>query len=395
MKKLILNLAILLSSSLTYAAYFQADLKSSTTDETMGTHIIIAGKGLEVGDQWLTAAHTQAMIFAARQKHGRIRLISAIDDMSTYNKKITTWGYQNISVFQETMTGSKIVKLIVANQKIASIDFVGHNGAFLGFALENYTQRFFLPQVDQLKAYKSQFAADSYIRIMGCNTGWQLAPYMAQTLGVPASGTFTFADIQAMFTPNTWFFNDVGRYPEGSKKLSLNSISFAQPTTCNYGGGCLRLKIVEIAYQGKHGTYQGTLPFAKYFCGSLDTNSCARRAALSMKTMISESSMAEKPTLDQYSKVVAESMCSSWKDVNRRAVCQNNVIQHLKGTKTLAASYNPIDEKALSCNFKACSQKITCAADGTSCVMEGLKTATPSTTFTDEVNFYKLGFSLL
>ena len=396
MKKIfiILLLAISAYHQSASAAYFQADLATENSDDQIGTHLIIAGRGLEVGDQWLSIAHTQALMFKDKSKHGRIRLISGIDNINTYNTKITKWGYQNIKVYNETMTGSRVVQRISDIEKIASIDFVGHNGAFMGFALEGYSDRFFLSTVDQLATQKSKFTKDSFVRIMGCNTGWKLAPYMAKVLNVPVAGTFTFADVQALFDPATWYYNDVGRFPEGSKTVLVNNVSFKKPYACSGGGGCLRLKPVSIAYAGKHGSYSGTLPFIKYFCGNLDSNECARRAAVGVSTVIGSTVIDRKPSLINYAVSVSEMMCSSWKDLNRRQLCQKNVVNHMTEIKLLNSDYNPIDEPLLFCNFKICAFTETTNDKGQS-ILVGIKPVGKATTFVDEINFYKNGFNLL
>lgn len=392
MKNLILTLIVFLSLGKAKADYFQADLKSTNVDPSMGVHLIIAGKGMEVGDQWLTAAHTQAMIFNDKAKHGPIRLISAIDDKSTFATKLARWGYENVQVFNQTMNDARVVKLISLNSKISSLDFIGHNGVFLGFALEDYSNRFYKTSVDLLKATRGNFTADSYIRIMGCNTGWILAPYFAEAMSVPVSGTFTFADIQDLFTDNIWYYNDEGRHPEKVKVITQNLVSFSKPENCLYAGGCKRLKPVTISYAGKHGSYSGTVPFPKYFCGSLSINDCARRAALSVTTQVSTVGIKNKPTALEYQKVVSDLLCSSWQDLSKRAQCQKSVTDHLSGIKSVSPAFTTITDPLLVCNFKTCESKVS-TIDGKT-VMQGVFNKV-STTFYDELNFYKLGFSLL
>lgn len=397
MPKVTLFFSVVLSTLLAQAAYFQADLKSPTADPNVGVHLIISGFGgpanETVGDQWMTIAHTQALVFNDKTKHGPIRLISYIDNASTYQKKLSAWNYQNVKVMNQVMTGSRIVNLIGQNEKIASIDFIGHNGAFMGLALEDYSNRFYLNDVKSLAAYKSKFTADSFIRIMGCNTGWYLAPQMSQMLGVPTSGTFTYADIQDIFTPMTWYYHDEGRFPKGAKVMAQNSLSYSAPMTCTYAGGCKRLKVVSISYAGQRGTYIGTLPFAKYFCGSMNMNDCARRAALSVSTNISASFVSDKPTAAQFAEGVSEAMCNSWQDLSRRAACVKAVTNHLNGVQTLSPTFKTIDEKVLTCSFKSCDSKVIVDQKGQN-VLTGIFTK-PSTAFVDELNFYKLGFSLI
>ncbi len=389
MKKLIVFFCGALLSTSVYADYFAAELKTPDENPNMGAHLIIAGKGLEVVDQWLIAAQTQALIYKDRKNHGPIKIISAIDKPS-YADYIKNWGYSNARVFKQTMTGQRVVDLISEHQKIASIDFIGHNGAIKGLALEDYDNRFFLDSVKLLTPLKSRFTADSFIRVMGCNTGWNLAPALANALNVPAAGTFTFADIQKLHETNVWYYNDTGRFP-GGKFNNVNSISYSEPIACKNLGGCLRLKPVSISYQGKHGTYQGTLPFMKFFCGNISTNDCARRMAKSTQYLIGVNNLQNKPAQNLYMETISDHFCSSWLDANKRITCQRQIISHLSGAKSVDTKFKTVSETMLTCDSKKCAFKTNC--DSGTCVLEA-DISKPSTTTFDELNMYKLGYDL-
>lgn len=376
----------------TQASYFKGKLSTQNDNEALGAHLIIAGKGLEIGDQWLTIAHTQALIFKDKAQHGPIILIAAIDKPS-YQEKLKDWGYTDIKVYNQTFTGDRLIEQIAQISRISSIDYIGHNGALYGLALEDYNNRFFLTHAEKLAAYKNKFTPDSYIRLMGCNTGWNLAPKMAELLNVPVAGSFTFADIQDLYNDGSWYYHDKGRYPEGAKHDSVNRSSYTTPTSCQHQAGCSRLKVVTIPYQGKHGTYKMTLPFLKFFCGNLDRERCTTRMAKSVSTLISSTSVLQKPNLAQYSEIVADNMCNSWLDFNRRQDCFQKVMDHMSDKKTLPAAFNTINDKLLSCTTKTCLFKKDCSSG--SCVMEGTDTGKPSTTFVDELNLYKEGFRYL
>lgn len=375
------------------AAYFQADLSANNDDVSMGTHIIIVGKGIEVGDLWLPIAHAQALTFKDKKNHGPIKMIAAIDKPDTFNKKLSDWGYRNVKVYNKTMTGTDIVNMIGQNEKISSIDFIGHNGAFLGFALEGYDYRMFLKHVDLMKSFKHKFTKDSYIRILGCNTGWSLAPYMAEQLGVPTAGTFTSADIQILMNDNQWYIDVTSLQPKGASRIKTNTNDFSEPLNCTYGAGCVRLKTIPIQYSGKRGSYKGTVPFLKYFCGSVNSDDCARRAALSVLTNFGQSAGTDNQlTIDNYSTAVSDIMCVAWKDHNAYRDCLTKVKVHMKGNISLPKTYTTALSPMLVCNFKKCETKSRW--DGANNIMEGIFTK-PSTTFVDELDFYKRGFELI
>jgi hypothetical protein len=385
LKQLTLPLFIILTAfaNTTMADYFQADLPSVDSNASLGTHLIITGKGLEVGDQWLRAAHTQALVFKSRTQHGPIRLIGAIENSESISA-LKNWGYKNIQIFNQIYTGLALVKQIKQVPLVASIDMIGHNGAMLGFALENYENRFFLNEVKALEGMAKKMSPLSFVRVMGCNTGWNLAPALAKALAVPVGGTFTFADIQKVHESNDWFFHDEGRFP-GGQFLSTNTISTLEPISCIRDGGCMRLKPVHIPYQGVHGSYAGTVPFMKTFCGQLKAANCQMRMALSMHYAVSVVSHEKLPD-------VADHFCPGYKDAQKRIECKNKVIDHMLGRRALAKNYSTSSGPTVQCSLYKCDIVKDCSSG--SCIMRGQNTVN-STTFVHELDAYINGYTLL
>lgn len=373
------------------ASYFQADLPTSTADSHEGTHLIVSGKGLEVDDQWLRAAHTQALLFKDRKIHGPIRLIGAIENSETINR-LNKWGYTNIQVFEKTFTGVRLISRFSQVQKIASIDMIGHNGAILGFVLEDYSNRFYLDDASNMASLASKMSDKSFVRIMGCNTGWNLAPKVAANLKVPVAGTFTFADIQKLHETKDWYFNDEGRYPDGIF-LRRNEVSYRTPVNCEADGGCMRLKPVHINYQGKHGNYAGTVPFLKYFCGPVSEQDCQKRMARSLMYEVGLNNSADLPSEKQFQEILADHFCPGYKSTEKRVACRQAVIKHLNGTTQLNSNFSTSDGATIKCTMQKCEIKQDCSGD--SCVMIGSGRPGEATTFVNELNFYKQGYKSL
>ncbi len=387
-----LSLLGLCFSSSVWAAYFQADLPSANANPALGVHLVITGKGMEVGDQWLRAGHTQALLFNSRKNHGNVRYIGAIENSESLSL-LKKWGYQNIQVFNQTYTGPLLVKQILLNAKVASIDFIGHNGALLGFVLENYENRFFTDDAKALAPLAKRMSADSFVRVVGCNTGWTLAPLLAQVLKVPVAGTFTFSDIENLYNDREWYYHDTGRFPQGESILKQNDLSFYTPISCVADGGCTRLKPVRINYQGKHGNYTGTVPFLKFFCGALATPDCFRRMALSTTYLVGNVALLDTPTPSQFANLLADHFCPSYVNAQRKSECVQGILNHVDEKKSLASTYTTADGPSLTCDFQKCAAKVNCTS-GT-CVMEGQLGAKASTVFVDELNAYMKGYRLL
>lgn len=381
-----------LSAGVAHASYFTAELDNPRAGAGRGVHLIIVGKGLEVGDQWLRAAQTQAMIFRDRDGLGRIQMIGAVENANS-TTLLRNWGYSNLRVYQKTMTGDEVLAQIFAvarNAKIESIDFIGHNGAFYGFALEDYNHRFFLSHAKELARIRDRMAKDAVVRIMGCNTAWYLAPAVANALNVPTAGSFTYADIQELHETGEWFYHDAGRFPEGGW-LKTNSISFREPMACVAKGGCLRLKVVNSNYQGRHGNYGGTLPFLKYFCGGLSLDDCHRRMAKALNHVVGVKAVHGKPSLTEFSEMVADEFCPSWIDALKRRNCRQRVIEHLLGINQLPANFSTVTGTSMTCDFRGCQIKKDCSSG--SCVVTST-TQGSSKTYVNELNALRRGYDL-
>lgn len=381
-------------SHMAHAAFFTADVPNPNAGQGRGTHLIVVGKGLEVGDQWLRAAQSQALIFKDRQGLGKIKIISAIEN-ANYSSLAKSWGYTNIMPYNRTMTGQEVLNQIfaVANSSmIESIDFIGHNGALYGFALEDYNNRFFLPHAQELAKIRHRMSPDAVVRLMGCNTGWYLAPAVANALNVPAAGSFTYADIQELHSTGEWFYHDAGRFPSTGSWLKTNAISFSETKTCVGKGGCMRLKVVNSNYQGRHGSYGGTLPFLKYFCGGLNTNDCHRRMAKAITHVVGIKSVQGKPSLNDFSEMVADEFCPSFIDDVKRLSCRKKVVEHMLGINILPSTFSTVNGTSMSCDFQSCQMKKDCSTG--SCVVTST-TQGPTKTYVNELNALRRGYDLL
>lgn len=382
-------LSALLGFHLAHAAYVIADLQTPGEDPQVGTHIIVSGKGMEDGRSWLEIARTQALTYADKQHHGKIRIISAIMDPSDITV-MKGWGYSNIRVEQQTFTDTQLVAAIEQVPSIASLDMIGHDGAILGFALEDYDHRFFMSALKSLSAYRSHFTKDSYVRLFGCNTGWNFAPAIAQYLHVPAAGSMTSEDIQFLHNNQTWYFDEDKMYPPGGN-ASVNRVSFGKHEACDHGSACHRLKTVTVAYDGKHGKYKGSVPFLKFFCGTVPQADCFRRMAISTQYLIGVVSVEGKPSPNDYARIIADQFCDAGANSAAYQDCLEKVMNHvLSPTPVLPPTFVPTQDAMLTCTFTKCQFVTKCTND---CDLIG-DSSQPSTVFVDELDAYKQGYAL-
>lgn len=394
---------ILMTSNLAMASFAIAELDPENATPAIGTHLVISGAGDEAGALWLKAAHTQAMVFRDRLPHGPIRLITAIDDAKRdqYLAILHDLGYQNISFRETTFDAAHLGLALEAQKLIASIDYIGHNGAFLGLGLESLRadHRFYLDDVDNLRG-KLRFSKDAYIRLMGCNTGWYLAPYLARRLGVPTAGSLTSADVEILGADGNWYFDEAGLWPRALARAKTNFVSIGAARDCQGVAGCVRLKVINQSYTGLHGMYAGALPFLKFFCGGVNSNDCRRRMALSTRTLVGVSPMAGSPAgplvpdFEQFAATLADQFCPS-ASLNKHQSCVAAVSRHLTGEKALPAEWTPLSQDApkLSCSFKRCFFEVALDDNGSKVLVSTGPEA--STVFVDELNAYRAGYELL
>lgn len=380
----------LLSAPFALATFAVGELDSQHADPRLGTHVVISGQGLEAGTTWLNAAHTQALVFKDLRSHGRILLIAAVapEKPDVYLGKIRDWGYENVRYEERDFNSDRLIALLSQIPLIASIDFVGHDGAFLGLALqdEDSNHRFYLSDVDRL-AGKVRFTKDAYVRLMGCNTGWYLAPYIARKLGVPAAGTLTSADVEVLATDQNWYYDDAGLFPPGQEEASENRVSYSDRVPCVTHGGCVRLKAINGSYTGQHGVYAGSVPFLKFFCGSVAQSDCERRMALSTRTLVGVHA--------DFATILADQFCPPSLNADNRRQCLQQVSGFVNGKSGLDPFFTTLPDAgtALTCSFTGCLFKAVKDSSGqTVLVSTG---PSKSSVFVDELNAYRRGFQSL
>lgn len=223
---------------------------------------------------------------------------------------------------------------------------------------------------------------------------------MAQKLRLAAAGTLTSGDVQVMSATGAWYFDDTGEWPAHTAQSHKNLISYSAPLSCINLGGCVRLKAVNTSYVGQHGSYLGSVPFLKYFCGNLALAECHRRMALSTRSLVGVNAMkgetedAETPTLQQFALTLADQFCPGGSSAGRKT-CQTLVTNHILGVKPLDPSYTtlPANVPLITCTPQKCQFRIGVDDKGQR-IFEGTGPSR-STTMIDELNAYVEGYRLL
>lgn len=356
-------------------------------------HVLISGRGGDVGTLFQQAAISLAHKIAEQPGHGPI---------VTYMKKNTDsnlgqlaqWGVQaqdDGAVFNTTYLVRKLSGL---RQGIASIEFFGHNSAAAGFQLDGPGNRL-PPTADGFEAIKGLMIPGSFVRLNGCNTGYYLAPWMANRLGVPVAGTFASDDFQELYTNKRFYYHDEGRYP-GGPFAATNAISYATTKDCA-NGGCVRIMPVHFAYSGAAGESTAGLSILKFFCPKGDNDDCAKVRARALRLSVGIRPLSAATPFDQVVDVLAEQFCPAYLDAAKYSSCVKALKDHGMGIRALPRDFTTFGDRSLACNNRACAFTMKCGWEAGHlpgiCHIDAAGND-PSTVFMDEFDATLRGWKL-
>lgn len=319
-------------------------------------HVLIAGRGGEVGTLFQQAASAMAHKIADQGPHGRIIVLARAHSEGNV-ARMAQWGFKVQDDGEVFSTKYLIRKLGTLRQGITTLDFFGHNSAGMGFQLDGPGNRL-PPTADGFEAIKGLMARGSFVRLHGCNTGFYLAPWMASKLGVPVAGTFAADDFQELYRDNRWYYHDAGRYPGGSF-LPVNHLSYSGPKSCA-GGGCVRLMPVASAYKGAAGESFTGLNILKFFCPMGEGDVCAAARARALRLSVGIRSLTPASSWSDVVETLAEQFCPASINQAKYADCIAKLREHALGRRALPRNFNLFSARALSCDARTCHFSMKC-----------------------------------
>jgi hypothetical protein len=360
------------------------------------THIIIVGRGTDLGDSLARVAGAQAKKYVELYPNEQVYLLSANEtDTDDDLSGLQEFGFFNLMKKGSSFDSPDVLTEMLAFNKIASVDVFSHSVAYYGVILDGKLNRLD-PKADGYQKLLGHFTADAFAFLHGCNSGQFLAGIFSYQWAIPVAGSFTGTDFQFIYE-NHQFHNDDERKPKGFGKVTVNSQTYEKNVGC-YTGACMRLFPDNHSYNGFWGSFnEGGLGFYKWLCinSTITSDRCFKTMAKAALSYVSVKSINGNSSLQDYKDVVLDFLCPA----DKRAEC-HSALENAIATGNM--EYDSFGGKSLQCDFKGCKAKFTCERvpfinllKSGSCQVENLRTSNKTTTMANEYAAYLKGFKLL
>ncbi len=268
-------------------AYSVFTLKTVNWSKVKTVDVFIAGYGEEMGLQFLYGAITRAQVHDETYPDTRAQVIiwAKEDGKSSDEDTLRRRGFKVMEVNSRKLSESRMTKLIKGLPLLSSLHIISHNAAVEGVAVQQSDR--IGPKASLWTEIKDRMAADAYVFLHGCNTGYLVAPGVSKVIQRPVFGSLTSTDFQQVFDNGQWYHNNSGwgQYPAGLGKSTVNQVLFASEQSC-WKGFCHRMMPNEHTYRGYWGDYEVGLPFYKAFCNfnTSDKAKCMKGIAQAINT---------------------------------------------------------------------------------------------------------------
>lgn len=371
--------------------------QDSTVDLDKKTHLIVIGSGVkEDSDQFFQSGIARAHRYKELNPNDQVVIMGSPEVIDRDDEKVfSDFGINVFKIENQTFTADKFLNEIAQFTKIASLDFYGHSSPWalkLGksdaaFDPDSYKTK--------LAALKKNFLPEAYITLNGCNAGFEIAPSLSEQLEIPVTGALTGSLFERIESDGLW-------YKESDRNkdnyVLKNDFSYTESLSCKLGL-CWRMKPSRHSYYGYWGQFEEGLSFYKYFCNFNDSKKCFKNMAISLLSFPSSVALKNKPSKNDFEKVVFDWLCSTGKDREYFNRCVNGIKSALSAQTDYFVSHPKAE---LNCSFKSCNAKVVCKSKklfgsgpkGGSCKLEADLTGNGQTTVREYKAFMQ-GFELI
>lgn len=347
---------LLLLLSFQSHAYLVTALNTNQLDYNKPTHILVAGSGDDLGMQFQLVARSKALKYSQLYPNEQIVLIAHEEPEIDNKVVLNNWGFQLIKKDRSTFNGKAFIEEASKFNQIATIDIFSHSSAQYGIHLDSKAHRLTL-NTKGLEELKGHFTKDAYVYLHGCNSGFNLAPFLSDVWEVPVAGSMTSTNFQKLHSDGNFYLTEAGFFPD-TNWAETNSQSFNEPVSCSKAGMCIRLKPDNNPYIGFWGEYHdGGLPFYKFFCVKTAMPECKKIMAKSLMSFISISNINLSSSLAEFKNVLYDFLCPVSPSKNLRGDCIEALEKSLIGG---SQTYNPFSQDQVECDFQGCKVEIKC-----------------------------------
>jgi hypothetical protein len=303
----------------------------SQLDESQEVRLIVAGRGDELGTLFQLAAISKAEAYLRMDPGAQIVILSAVESEKNNEQELRQFisrKFINTKKIPMSLGAREFFNEATRFKKIVSIDFYTHSTVKFGMRLDRSEDR--LESIDDWSQLLPSLTDQSYLFLHGCNTGFELAPELANQLNRPVMGSLTSTYFQRL-TKDQRFVN--------SDDKSVRDSQWISPAT-------YRLIPDAIPYVGHWGHFSGGgLGFFKTFCGGLLADQCI----FGMKKMMSFWLSAKIQFQDR----VMDYLCSGRLDSDFGIKCR-------KALETGNFNLSSFHGNPLKCDFKSCQYELIC-----------------------------------
>jgi hypothetical protein len=363
------------------ASYYVIPVKSSALNPTQRTHIVISGRGNDLGPSLQRASAAKIKKIAEVFPKDQILYITTEEkDEKSDTKNLKEMGFQFIERKSETLYPEKLMEELEKYTQIASVQIYSHGGVVAGIFLDRE------PRTDKLEIdipwmaknpspqkLVGHFTEDAFVTLNGCNTGHVQAVLLARLWSVPVMGSLSSTHFENQFRDGKFYWADE------SKKRDM--------AKCAYGS-CYRLRPDNQPYNGMWGVFQQGLSIYKFFCGNISERKCLSGMAASVAINIAPSDKGPQMDYAEYAEAVREWLCPSGSFGSKlQSTCMEKLATF--DFSSSDRTYTPFNGPSPQCNFKSCYADPKCENpyDNPMCP-KNLPENKTSTTFVDEYLAY-------
>lgn len=337
-------------------AYLVSSYNSEKINYDSPTRILVTGAGDDLGNLFLQVARGKALKYSQQYPNEQIVLISASEKELNDENTLKNWGFKISKDDRSTLNGKSLIEETIKFNKIASLDIFSHSSAQYGIHLEGKAHRLTL-NTKGIEKLAGHFIKDAFVYLHGCNTGFNLAPFLSNIWQVPVAGSMTSTNFQKLHSDGSFYLTEEGFFPN-TDWANTNEKSFDETVNCK-PGMCLRLKPDNNPYTGFWGEYaDGGLSFYKWFCVKNSDQDCKRVMAKSLLSFIGTNKLKSTSNIEEYKAVVYDFLCPVSAKKDLRGQCIANLELSLI---TKDETYNPFTKAQVECNFKECQAEIECS----------------------------------
>jgi hypothetical protein len=392
MKKITLILISFLSffASFAQASYFRVPVTSSQLDTQKRTHVLVTGRGNDLGTRPQQAAASKVRQILQAFPNDQILMLIPADRGASSAGTLRALGFENMTFVNEVLDAAKLMSELEKYTQIASFHIFGHSAIPEGLFLDGVGDRDirWYPTDKQPARLVGHFTEDAIATLNGCNSGHTMAPMLSRVWKIPVSGALTGSHFETVYRDNQFY------WAENDTKNQWLTTSAANLR--------IRMRPDNGHYHGHYGSYPQGLSFYKFFCSGLPEERCLKGMATSLLMTVSTLELGEKPSYEQYAQVAREWLCptGSW-----NSDVQKNCMQTLQKIdvsqvqdKSAARFYTPFPGSSFQCTFQGCYPEVSCLSpvNTLNCAKKGYSTAgNQTTTFMDEYLNYLRGYRLL